>query len=237
MSFSAPTRTAVVTGGGSGLGLEIVETLVNGGWTVHVLARNADNLAVARERLGERFRSHVVDVADYNQVADLFRELALDGEEIDLLVNNAARFKMAPFIECTAADITAIVDTNLKGTMYCSHQVIPLLKRPGGRIVNVASVAATHGIADQAIYCASKYGVDGFAEALGQELIADGIAVTTVYPGGIDTPLWNASNPYPGDISRTLRAGDVAGVVRYVADMPPRVICKKIVLFPRNEWH
>lgn len=230
-------RVAVVTGASSGLGLEIARGLVKRGWSVAALSRNAEKLAHLGSVMGECFEPHTVDVADHDRVAQVFDKIRERHNIVDLLVNNAALFKMAPYGKCTVADINGIVDTNLKGTMYCSHSVLPLLRRPGGRIVNIASVAATHGIANQAIYCASKYGVDGFAEALGQELEADGIGITTICPGGIDTTLWNGLNPYPGDSSKLLKAEDVAGVVQYITELPARVMCKKIVIFPNSEWH
>lgn len=228
-------RVAVVTGASTGLGFGVATRLVDAGWTVIGISRSGDKLAKAHESLGELFEPCAIDVADYGQLSSVTALAA--GRRIDLLVNNAARFRMAPYMDCTVADIDAIVDTNLKGTMYCTHRVLPLMTRPGGRIINIGSVAGTHGIAGQAIYCASKYGVDGFAEALGQELGADGIAVTTIYPGGIDTPLWNEDNPYLGDRSMLLQPADVADMVAYIANLPVRIVCKKVVVFPSNEWH
>jgi 3-oxoacyl-[acyl-carrier protein] reductase len=110
--------------------------------------------------------------------------------------------------------------------------------KPGARIVNIASVATTHGSAKQAVYCASKFGVDGFAEALNQEVIERGISITTICPGGIDTPLWKPATPYPGgDVSKLLASGDIADLVEYVANLPERVVLKRLTLFPSNEWH
>jgi len=228
---------AIVTGASTGVGFDIARRLVQNRWTVIGFSRSEEKLAKARHLLGERFESYRVDIQDFDQVAAAVVRAGRDVGLVDLLVNNAARFKMASFAACTANDIDAIVDTNLKGAMYCTRCVLPLLNRPGGRIVNIASVAATHGIPGQAIYCASKFGLDGFAEALGQELSPSGVHVTTIYPGGIDTPLWNSDNPYPGDLSEALRSDDVASAVEHVANLPARVICKKVVMFPSNEWH
>lgn len=95
---------------------------------------------------------------------------------IDILVNNAAVFKMEEF---SIADIDRIIDTNLKGVMYATLEALSIMKNSeserGSRIVNIASVASLHGIPKQSIYCASKFGLNGFAEALNQEIIKDNI--------------------------------------------------------------
>lgn len=230
-------KVAVVTGASSGVGAEIARRFVARGWQVVGLARSEAALATLQAELGDAFAPRSVDVRDARAVAQVFAGLATEYGRIDLLVNNAAVFKMASFASCSVEDIDRIIDTNLKGTLYVTHAALPLLQA-GSRIVNIGSVAGTHGIATQAIYCASKFGVDGFAEALNQELIAGGVSITSICPGGIDTPLWqDASNPYPGDLSKILSPGDVAGLVEYVADLPQRVVLKKAVLFPSNEWH
>ncbi len=230
-------RHAAITGASSGVGSEIAARLIGKGWRVFGLGRSRDKLDIVRGELGDMFVPIAVDIRKSQDVSDAFATIAASAPRLDLLVNNAAVFKMAAFGECSIADIDAIIDTNLKGTLYCTHAALGLLGR-GSRIVNIGSVAGTHGIATQAIYSASKFGVDGFAEALNQELLGRGISITTLCPGGIDTPLWQAEgNPYPGDLSKILQPGDVASLVEYVADLPERVVLKKAILFPSNEWH
>lgn len=230
-------KNAVITGASSGVGSEVSARLIGKGWRVFGIARSREKLDGVASELGERFVPVAADLRKSGEVAAAFATIAETTSRLDLLVNNAAVFKMAPYQLCSLDDIDAIIDTNLKGTLYCTHAALRLLGR-GSRIVNVGSVAGTHGIATQAIYCASKFGVDGFAEALNQELIGLGIAMTTIAPGGIDTPLWQAEgNPYPGDLSKILQPGDVAALVEYVAELPERVVLKKAILFPSNEWH
>lgn len=232
------TKVIVITGASRGVGLEAARRFVKKGWRVVGLARNTAALAIAKKEFGGFFEYESTDVAKEGDVDRAFRAIGERYEAIDVLVNNAAVFKRAHFSTCAPADITAIVDTNLKGTMLCTLAALPLLRRPGGRIILIASVAATHGIPEQAIYCASKFGVDGFADTLGQELAAEGISVSTICPGGIDTPLWNpATNPYPGNLAETLRPGDVVQLIETVVDLPSHVVVKKIVAFPTNEWH
>jgi NAD(P)-dependent dehydrogenase (short-subunit alcohol dehydrogenase family) len=232
------SRVIVITGASRGVGLEAARRFVAKGWKVVGIARSRSSLEAARSALGPAFEYEAADVSRDQEVAKAFGAIRERHSVIDVLVNNAAVFKRAPFAACSPADIAAIIDTNLKGTMFCTLAALPLLRRPGGRIIHIASVAATHGIPEQTIYCASKFGVDGFAEALGQEVTSQGISVTTICPGGIDTPLWNAeTNPYPGDLAKTLRSADVVQLVEMVADLPSHVVLKKVVTFPANEWH
>lgn len=222
-------RVAVITGTSRGLGVDIAKRLMAKGWTVIGFSRSAGKAD---------FETHQVDVTDHAQVAAAFEKIKAKHGTLDLLVNNAAIFKMAKFTECDVRDMHGIVDTNLKGTMFCTHAALKLLKRPGGKIINVASVSGTHGIPNQAIYVASKHAMVGFADALAQELQAEGITVSTLCPGGIDTPLWDPkTNPYPGDKKALLPSDDVAKVVELCAELPNSVTMKKIVMFPSNEWH
>jgi NAD(P)-dependent dehydrogenase (short-subunit alcohol dehydrogenase family) len=229
-------RRIVVTGATSGVGLALVKRFVGRGDHVIGLGRDDAKLASAGKEVGRgAFEAKRADVRRAEEVQRVFTEIGAGGA-IDLLVNNAAVFKMAPFSTFSVEEMDAIIDTNLKGTIYCTHAALPFLKA-GSRIVNIGSVSGTHGIENQAVYSASKFGVDGFAESLGQELSKRGIHITTVAPGGIATPLWNANNPYPGDEDRLLRSDDVVDLVEHVANLPERVVFKKAILFPSNEWH
>lgn len=233
-------KVAVVTGATSGVGLEISRALVRNGFEVIGLARNQVKLKLLQREFGEGFDCFPVDIRNSREVNKVFEKIGQKHLIIDLLVNNAAVFKMRPFSQCSIEDIDQMIDTNLKGTLYCTHSALKWLAPGKSRIINIASVAGTHGIKNQAIYCASKYGVNGFGEALNQELLDIGISLTTILPGGIDTELWDeeGNNPYPGgNKDKLLKPQDIVNMVEYVAALPSNVIVKTIVLFPSNEWH
>ena len=144
------------------------------------------------------------------------------------------------FAKCSFKDINTIIDTNLKGVMYATLEAIKIMRKTAiaSRIVNIGSVASIHGIENQAIYCASKFGLNGFSEALNQEIIRHNISITTLFPGGIDTPLWSEDNPYPGgNTSGLLNAKDIVNIVEMLSSLEPRVILKNMTIFPSNEWH
>ena len=158
------------------------------------------------------------DISNSKNVETLFDSLNNDYKKIDLLVNNAATFKTDKFENCSFDDIDTIIDTNLKGSMYCTLKMIKFMKKKiHGRIINIASVAGIHGIKIKAIYCSSKYGLNGFSEALNQEIIKDNISITTIFPGGIKTPLWNEHNQYNGDVDQILKPNDIVQLVEHMA--------------------
>lgn len=225
-------RVAVITGASSGVGLEIATHLHYVGWKVIGLARSFPKTKL--------FDSYSLDVRNAKDVEGMFNwiwesQLKLDELSINLLVNNAAVYKRGTFSEMSISDIDDIIDTNLKGTLYCTRFALPMIKRPGGRIINIGSVAGEQGIVLEAAYCASKFGVFGMAEALAEEL--EGINVTTIAPGGIDTVLWNKDNPYLGDKTKLLHTCDIAKMVSTIASMPDNVVVKKVVLHPSDEKH
>jgi NAD(P)-dependent dehydrogenase (short-subunit alcohol dehydrogenase family) len=232
------SKIIVVTGASSGVGEDVSLRFARRGWTVCALARSPEALG----RLGRADPRHVFpfpcDVSRPDQVAATVKAIVDSHGGIDVLVNNAAVFEITPFEGQDVARMTEIVDTNLKGVMYCTRFVLPgMIEKASGMIVNIASVAGTHGLPGQAAYCASKHGVVGFGDALAQEVVGKGVRVATLCPGGIDTPLWRGKTQYPGDLSKTMRTEDVGKLVEYVVDLPEGVILKQVVFFPTNEWH
>lgn len=236
-------KCIVVTGATSGVGEKIVEKFTQLDWKVIGIARDIDKLKKLEGKFCDRFIAIACDLQNANDVVISFKKIKDITTHIDILVNNAAVFKMENFIDCTVSDIDSIINTNLKGVMYTTLEALKLMKGSassdrGSRIVNIASVASIHGIPKQAIYCASKFGLNGFSEALNQEIIKNNISITTIYPGGINTPLWNSNNPYPaGDVKNTLDTTDIVDLIEYISNLKPKVILKNMTLFPSNEWH
>lgn len=233
-------KVIVVTGASSGVGLEVVNRFGSLGWNVVGLARNSKKLSKIGIEFNHRFLGIETDVRDENSVDRAFDIVSDKYKKVDLFVNNAAIFKNNEFISSTYDEINSIIDTNLKGAMFSTLRIIKIMKSSGygGRIINIGSVASTHGISNQAVYCASKYGLNGFAEALNQEIMKHNISISTIFSGGIDTPLWNESNPYPGgDTSELLKSSDIVSIIEYISRLQSRIILKNITLFPSNEWH
>lgn len=222
------TKKIVITGGSSGLGLAILKKFLKENWKVYVLSRTPPNFEFNSNPF---FKFIKCDIKDSNQVVKAFSEL--DG--IDIVVNNASIFKSKPFIDMDFIEINEILDTNLKGTIYCTLSAIEKMKE--GRIINISSVSGLHGIENQTIYSASKHGINGFSNSLSKEYLDKNIKVTTICPGGLDTPLWNSSNPYNGDTNRLIKPEEIADLVYFISKSRFQTVYKNVTMFPDNEWH
>lgn len=222
------SKTIVITGGSSGVGLCILKKFLQENWHVYIISRTKPKLA---DKTNKSFEFIRCDIRDFNQVTDAFKQI----KHIDVLVNNASIFKSKPFMKMEISEINEILDTNLKGTIFCTKQAIKKIKK--GRIINISSVSGLHGIENQTIYSASKHGVNGFSNSLSKEYLNKNIKVTTICPGGIDTPLWNSSNPYNGDTKRLIKPEEIADLVCFISKSKDHIVFKNITLFPENEWH
>ena len=147
---------------------------------------------------------------DHTEVKSLFERTTAGLGGIDILVNNAGVGMFAPVEEMSPAEFRAIVETNLCGVFYCCHEAIPLMKqRGGGYIINISSLAGANPHPRMAAYNASKFGLNGFSEALMQEVRHDGIKVSYIMPGSVNTEFggdslsdMNSWQLQPADIAR-----------------------------------
>lgn len=221
-------RPIVITGASSGVGRDLCARLAARGHAVLGLARRPADLPGVEPV--------AADLADPPAAAAALTA-ALAGRRPLALVNNAAVFTRCDAADHDPADAARLVTVNLLGTMAMTRTCLPaMLAAGGGRILFIASVAGLRGIPGQSAYCASKWGMLGYAEALGQEVQAQGVIIACLCPGGIDTPLWDAT-PYPGDRSRLLSVAEVSDAALFLLDRSPGTTCKRLVLFPDNEWH
>ena len=209
-------KAAIVTGGTKGIGRGIAEALVNEGINVCVSARSRneiDETVGELIALGKGSATGVVcDVRICAQIEALFELTVSELGGVDILVNNAGIGIFASVEEMSPEDFRAVLETNLFGVFYCSHQAIPLMKqRGGGYIINISSLAGANPHPRMAAYNASKFGLNGFSEALMQEVRHDGIKVSYIMPGSVNTEFGGDS---PGaENSWQLQPADIARVV------------------------
>jgi len=209
-------KAAIVTGATKGIGRGIAEALAREGVRVCISARNAGEIEETVEALnkldGGKAIGFVCDVRDHAQVKSLFERATAALGGVDILVNNAGIGMFAPVEEMAPEDFRAILETNLCAVFYCCHEAIPpMKKRGGGYIINISSLAGANPHPRMAAYNASKFGLNGFSEALMQEVRHDGIKVSYIMPGSVNTEFGGDT---PGDQnSWQLQPADIAKVV------------------------
>lgn len=234
-------KVMIVTGASSGVGRALALRFAAEGYTVCAVARGREKLQeLEKTTRGGRGAVHPYpcDVRSRDRVQEVFSRMLEEHGGADVLVNNAGVVKMERFHLQDLESIDWMIDTNLKGAMYCTRMVVPsMIERGIGRIINVASVAGTWGMKNQVTYGASKHGLVGFGDALGRELAPLGVQVVTLCPGGIDTPLWREDNPYPGREKRLIDPEELVDLVSFILRQPEGTLYKKIVFFPVVEWH
>ncbi len=187
-------KTAIVTGGGSGLGRGLAEALASYGVNVVITSRRMEVLQAEALRINqhlgvERVFPVVCDVSDSASVKEAVRQAEDVLGQVDILINNSG-LAIADLVEdCKEEDWDTVLNTNVKGTFLMSQAVLRgMLSRETGFILNIASQAAKRGYANVASYCASKFAILGFADALGKEVKDRGVRVHCLNPGLFQVP-------------------------------------------------
>jgi NAD(P)-dependent dehydrogenase (short-subunit alcohol dehydrogenase family) len=223
-------KVAVVTGGNRGIGRGIAEALAAEGAAVALTARRAGDAEHAAGEIGGGARGFACDVRAYESVQRLFREVERTMGGVDVLVNNAGIGLFAPVAETDPDDWRAVIETNLHGPFYCCHEAVPLMrKRGGGYIFNISSLAGKNPFVNGAAYNASKFGLNGFSEALMMEVRYDGIRVSYLMPGSVATEFGRGSTAKSG---WALTPADVAAVVIDLLRSPAHALYSRVEMRP-----
>src|SRR6266496_612678 len=209
-------KTAIVTGGTKGIGRGIAEALRREGVSVCIAARHQSEIEEAVKELNQgdegRAVGFVCDVRDYDQVKALIDYTVKEHGGLDILVNNAGIGVFQKVEDTTPEDFRAVLETNVFGVFHCCHEAIPQMKRRGGGyIINISSLAGVNAHPQMAAYNASKFGLNGFSEALMQEVRHDNIRVSYIMTGSVNTE-FGGDEPseaktwqlHPADIARVV---------------------------------
>ena len=228
-------KIAIVTGGTRGIGRAIVEQLLAQGASVALCGRTRESVdrAVAVLRpLGTVF-GYPADISKAEQVARFFEAVDKEFGGVDILVNNAGEGVFRKVADMTIEEWHRNIDLNLNGAFYCSREALPrFTKRGGGFIVNISSLAAKNPFSGGAGYNASKFGLNGFTEALMLDHRYENVRVCSVMPGSVATDFQGDPGKRAGDTGWMVAPEDVAEVVTLVLRMPARTMVSPVEMRP-----
>ena len=220
-------KKAVVTGVSKGIGLATVNALLNKRAVVTGWGRNAPDL----EHPNFSFIS--TDVSDFKSVLRSFKQTAENnGSNISILVNNAGVGYGGPLVDIPIDHWQQMFNTNVHGIFYCCKVIIPAMKKLGeGHIINISSIAGTNGIENMAGYCGTKHAVNGISHSLFKEVRNDGIKVTCVNPGSVNTNFFDNLDAVTAN-EHMMRPEDVATSLINVLETHPNLLTSDLELRP-----
>ncbi len=235
MSSLLKNKRAVVTGASQGIGFAIAHALLNEGADVAICARSPESLKKAVEKLhtqvpGPKIRGHVADVSESEQVAQFFAFVDKELGGLDILINNAGFGLFRATAELSVEEWDRLIGTNLSGAFYCSREALARFEeRRGGSIINISSLAGRNPFAGGAAYNASKFGLNGFSEAMMLDHRNDNVRVSYIMPGSVSTSFGGVE---PGKSDWKISPDDIAELVLDILRMPERTLISRIEVRP-----
>lgn len=235
------SKTAVITGGGSGVGRAIALKLAAQDWLVIIVGRRAETLRETIQLAGataSRIVHHICDIGDASAVAEMRKQILAQYREVHLLVNAAGTNAPRRSLEVLSLeDYHAMIATNLNGAYYCVQAFLAQMRaRKSGLIINIVSDAAKQASAKAGpAYVMSKFGLVGLTQSINAEERPNGVRACAILPGDIDTPLLD-KRPAPPDATaraRMMRAEDVADCALFCINQPEYVVVEEMLVRPR----
>ena len=231
-------RVAVITGASSGIGEATARALFAAGHRLALLARRADRIQALAAELGDEAIAIEADVTDRGSIVAAAERVHGELGGADILVNNAGVMLLAPFTANQRAEHRQMVEVNLLGAMTATDVFLPQLRDGGGDLVNISSVAGRTARSGNAVYAATKWGINGWSEGLRQELQPD-IRVMVIEPGAVATELTDhithaetkqATQRFVKDLAIT--SADIAEVIAFAVSRPRRMTLNEILVRP-----
>ena len=242
-------KIALITGATSGIGKACAEKFASLGMNLILTGRREDILLKLKEQLKEKYNSDayilILDIRDGKKVQKSIESLPEEWKNIDILVNNAGlALGLDKLYLNSLEDIDTVIDTNIKGLLYTTNAVVPLMLKRGvtTTIINVGSVAGDAAYAGGAVYCATKAAVKVLSDGLRIDLVDSNIKVTDIKPGLVETNF--SIIRFKGDTERAkkvyqgiepLSAEDIADTIAYVANLPENVHIAEMTVLCKNQ--
>jgi 3-oxoacyl-[acyl-carrier protein] reductase len=227
-------KNAVVTGGTRGIGFAIAQALAGVGAGVAICGRGHTTVENAITKLAKASKSKVVgkaaDVRSSTEVVNFFQFVDSELGGLDILVNNAGIGVFKSTAELSVDDWTKTLETNLSGAFYCSKEAVPRMRNRGaGYIINIGSMAGKNAFAGGAAYNASKFGLNGFSEAMMLDHRYEGVRVSCVMPGSVDTEFGRGTHQ---GADWKIASEDVAEIVLMLLKTPVRTLISRVEVRP-----
>ena len=230
-------KKALVTGTSSGLGKYISIELSKKKIKVIGIARNKKKLEALKKIIGNKYFDYVIfDLKQIDEIEKISKIILMKEKFIDILINNAGIYKQSDLQNTKISEINDLIDTNLKAPIILTKIFSQIMKKKNkGYIVNISSIAGKIPINNSSVYCGTKFGLHGFGSALNKELKDNGIKVSTIFPGGINTPLWKNTKYKPGNLKKALHPKDVFRIIDIILKLGRNTNFNEAVLTPTIE--
>jgi NADP-dependent 3-hydroxy acid dehydrogenase YdfG len=235
--IATTNRTAIITGASSGIGKATALAFAKAGINLALVGRSQDKLTAVAEAavaVGVTAKTYVVDLSILDRVSAEMAAIGADWDNVDILVNNAGMAYTNPIADTTLADWQRVIDLNLTSVFQCIQGVLPQMRQQkSGIIANISSIAAKQVFPNWGTYSVSKFGLMALTQAVAGEERANGIRVTAICPGSVNTPLWDTATVQADfDRSAMLTAEMVAEAVLYAVLAPAGAVVEEIVIMP-----
>ncbi|MFN4084074.1 MAG: SDR family NAD(P)-dependent oxidoreductase [Bacteroidia bacterium] len=239
------TKIALITGATSGIGKATAELLAQKKYNLIITGRREERLTQLANQLTQnhyiKVYNGVFDIRNYSEVENFVNQLPNEWKNIDVLVNNAGLASGLSLLhQGNIADWEKMIDTNVKGLLYITRLVAPIMvERKTGHIVNISSIAGKEVYANGNVYCATKFAVDALNKAMRIELSSVPVKVTSINPGAVETEFsivrfggdeQRAKKVYEG--FESLLAEDIADAIWYAISRPPHVNINEMIIMP-----
>ena len=239
-------RIALITGATSGIGEATARLLARNDFRIILCGRRQDRLSTLKAEIAKLTEVTTLsfDVRDQKEVERSIATLSPEWKNVEVLINNAGNAHgFDPIQSGKLEDWDAMMDINVKGLLYVSREIIPVMtERQSGHIINLGSIAGKEVYPSGNVYCASKFAVDALTRGMRMDLNAYGIKVTSINPGLVETEFAlvrfkgdqdKASNVYKG--MKPLVAEDIADIILYTLQCPDHVVLADITVFPKAQ--